>query len=36
MAHPKKKQLKIGLAAYGIGWDHDAWRLPRHHELGVA
>jgi alkanesulfonate monooxygenase SsuD/methylene tetrahydromethanopterin reductase-like flavin-dependent oxidoreductase (luciferase family) len=28
MARTTKKQLKIGLAAYGTGWDLDAWRLP--------
>jgi N-acetyl-S-(2-succino)cysteine monooxygenase len=28
MAHTTKRQLKIGLAAYGTGWDLDAWRLP--------
>jgi alkanesulfonate monooxygenase SsuD/methylene tetrahydromethanopterin reductase-like flavin-dependent oxidoreductase (luciferase family) len=28
MAHTTKKQLKIGLAAYGTGWDLDAWRIP--------
>jgi len=28
MATAAKKQLRIGLAAYGQGWDDDAWRLP--------
>src|SRR6185312_9841234 len=28
MTHTKKKQLKIGLGAYGTGWDLGAWRLP--------
>jgi N-acetyl-S-(2-succino)cysteine monooxygenase len=28
MARTTKRQLKIGLAAYGTGWDLDAWRLP--------
>lgn len=30
-----KKQLKIGLAAYGSGWDNDAWRLPESANVGL-
>ena len=28
MSPARKKQLKLGLAAYGTGWDQDAWQLP--------
>lgn len=31
-----RKQLKLGLAAYGTGWDHDAWRLPEATNSGLA
>lgn len=35
MARTNKKQLKIGLAAYGTGWDLDAWRLPDSTNIGL-
>lgn len=28
MTRPPRKKLRIGLAAYGTGWDVRAWRLP--------
>ncbi len=31
-----RKQLKIGLAAYGTGWDLDAWRLPEATNSGLV
>ncbi|WP_203580195.1 LLM class flavin-dependent oxidoreductase [Microbacterium hibisci] len=33
MAH--KKKLRIGLAAYGTGWDLRAWRLPEANSQGL-
>jgi N-acetyl-S-(2-succino)cysteine monooxygenase len=35
MARTTRKQLKIGLAAYGTGWDSDAWRLPEATNSGL-
>jgi N-acetyl-S-(2-succino)cysteine monooxygenase len=31
-----RKQLKLGLAAYGTGWDLDAWRLPEATNSGLV
>jgi N-acetyl-S-(2-succino)cysteine monooxygenase len=36
MARATRKQLKIGLAAYGTGWDLDAWRLPEATNSGLT
>lgn len=30
-----KKQLKLALAAYGSGWDNEAWRLPESQNVGL-
>lgn len=30
-----KKQLRLGLAAYGTGWDNEAWRLPESVNVGL-
>ncbi|QEO09451.1 NtaA/DmoA family FMN-dependent monooxygenase [Protaetiibacter larvae] len=31
-----KKQLRLGLAAYGTGWDNEAWRLPESVDVGLS
>lgn len=30
-----KKKLRLGLAAYGSGWDNEAWRLPESANTGL-
>nr|WP_274636457.1 NtaA/DmoA family FMN-dependent monooxygenase [Microbacterium bovistercoris] len=35
MSHSRRKQLHIGLAAYGTGWDLRAWRLPEANNQGL-
>jgi N-acetyl-S-(2-succino)cysteine monooxygenase len=35
MTHGRKKKLRIGLAAYGTGWDIQAWRLPEATSSGL-
>lgn len=35
MTSPRRKQLHIGLAAYGTGWDLRAWRLPEANNQGL-
>lgn len=35
MTTPRRKQLHIGLAAYGTGWDLRAWRLPEANNQGL-
>ena len=32
----ERKRLRIGLAAYGTGWDQDAWRLPESNNRGLT